>query len=240
MLNVDQRCLHARGQMKGAQDMTRSKRYSSNAPVRDVGRRSSGCTTGSVPVPNSEQALLGEGRLDIDLQIVVSVLPWVRQYRAQPIRLPIEVDGRKTFYTPDGRLLGLARPLCVEVKPLDKLRKISDLEVRKNAIKHALGKIGEDFAIWTEVEIRAEPMFSNAMHVWSTAQNVRPFEVVDACAALRRCAFSTMIEVVDMLGGGPLGWRLALALVGQKVLAIDLTREIGADTPVRAGIRGWI
>lgn len=211
-----------------------------SGPVREVRRRAASCTTGSVPVPVSGRPLHGEGRLDVNLHIVVSVLPWVREYRPQPLRLPIEVDGRRSFYTPDGRLLGLARPLCIEVKPLAKLRESPDLDGRKDAIERAFGEIGEDFAIWTEEDIEAEPMFSNAKLVWSNAQNAAPAEVVEACAALRQHAFTTMGEVVDLLGGGQVGWRMGLALVGLKVLAVDLASEIVASAQVRFGTRGWI
>lgn len=211
-----------------------------SGPVREVRRRAASCTTGSVPVPVAGPPLHGEGRLDINLHIVVSVLPWVREYRPQPLRLPIDVGGRRSFYTPDGRLLGLARPLCIEVKPLAKLRESPDLEGRKDAIERGFAKIGEDFAIWTEEDIEAEPMFSNAKLVWSHAQNATPAEVVDACATLRHRVFFAMNEVVDLLGGGRGAWRMALALVGLKVLAVDLAREIGAGAPVRLGTRGWI
>ena len=212
----------------------------SGAPVREVRRRAASCTTGAVPVPASGGVLHGEGRLDVDLHIVASVLPWVREYRPQPMRLPILVDGRWSSYVPDGRLLGLARPLCVEVKPLAMLRASPDLEGRKGAIERALDALGEDFAVWTELDIRAEPLFQNAKLVWSKAQNVTAAETVAACSALRTVRFSTMGEVVEALGGGHHGWRLALALVGRKVVATDLTREIGATTPARVGPRGWI
>lgn len=191
-------------------------------------------------MPLAGPPLHGEGRLDVNLHIVASVLPWVREYRAQPLRLPIEVAGRRSFYTPDGRLLGLARPLCIEVKPLAKLRESPDLDGRKDAIERALGEIGEDFVIWTEEDIEADPLFPNAKLVWSKAQNASSAEVVEACAALRHRAFSTMGEVVGLLGGGREAWRMALALVGLKVLAVDLARRIDGEAPVRLGTRGWI
>lgn len=191
-------------------------------------------------MPVAGGPLHGEGRLDVNLHIVVSVLPWVREYRPQPMRMPVEVDGRRSFYTPDGRLLGLVRPLCIEVKPLAKLRESPDLDGRKDAIVRALAEIGEDFVIWTEEDIEAEPLFTNAKLVWSNAQNASSAEMVGACAALRHRAFSTMGEVVDLLGGGREAWRMALALVGMKVLAVDLAREIGGASPVRPGTRGWI
>lgn len=191
-------------------------------------------------MPVTGEALHGEGRLDVDLQIVVSVLPWVRAYQPQPRKVPIVVDGRPSFYVPDGRLLGLARPLCVEVKPLAKLRASPDLDGRRPAIERALDADGEDFAVWTELQIRAEPLFPNAKLVWSRAQDVTAAETVAACAALRAAPFSTLGEAVAALGGGHGGWRLALALVGMKVIAIDLGRTIGATSPVRIGPRGWI
>lgn len=218
----------------------RRRASGSTGPVREVRRRAASCTTGSVPVPAPGPPLHGEGRLDVNLHIVVSVLPWVREYRPQPLRLPIEVDGRRSFYTPDGRLLGLARPLCIEVKPLAKLRESPNLDGRKDAIVRGFAEIGEDFVIWTEADIEAEPLFSNAKLVWSNAQNATPAEVVEACAALRHRAFSTMGDVVALLGGGHEAWRMALALVGLKVLAVDLAREIGAAAVVRLGTRGWI
>ncbi len=209
-------------------------------PVREVRRRSSSCTTGSVPVPVAGPPLHGEGRLDIDLQIVVSVLPWVREYQPQPMRLPIQVDGRWSHYTPDGRLLGLARPLCIEAKPLAKLRASPDLDGRKSAIQRALRERGENFDIWTELDIRAEPLFSNAKLVWSHAHNATSIEVVEACAILRTVDFTTVGQVVDALGGGHRGWRTAFALVGMKVVALDLARPIAASSAVRVGTRGWI
>ena len=210
------------------------------APVREVRRRSSSCTTGSVPAPDTDASLHGEGRLDVDLLMIVSVLPWVREYQPQPMRLPILVGGKWCTYVPDGRLLGLARPLCLEIKPLRKLLASPDLDGRKTAIEQALDDRNEDFEIWSEVEIRAEPLFSNAKLVWSNAQNAAPAEIVVACATLRQVRFSIMHEVVDALGGSHDGWRLALALVGMKVLALDLTNLINGETPVRVGTRGWI
>lgn len=209
-------------------------------PVREVRRRSKACTTGAVPVPVTAAVLHGEGRLDIDLHVVVSVLPWVREYQPQPHRLPIVVGGRKTFYVPDGRLLGLARPLNIEVKPLVKLEASPDLDGRKSAIERAYAARDEDFDIWTELEIRAEPLFSNAKSVWSCAQNLSPAETVRACDTLRGLDFTTMGEVVAALGGGPKAWRLAQGLIGLKVLAVDLGRVIGPGSGVRAGTRGWI
>ena len=49
-----------------------------------------------------------------------------------------------------------------------------------------------------------------------------------------------MGEVVDLLGGGREGWRMALALIGLKVLAVDLARHIDGEAAVRLGTRGWI
>jgi hypothetical protein len=209
-------------------------------PVREVRRRSSACTTGSVPVPGAGATLHGEGRLDVDLHVIVSVLPWVREYQPQPMRLPIFVEGRWSTYVPDGRLLGLARPLCIEVKPLAKLRASPDLNGRKAAIEGALAERGEDFDIWSELDIRAEPLFSNARLVWSAAQNATAAETVRACAALRHVPFGIMDEIVDILGGSHAGWRLALSLVGMKVLALDLSRTINGTSSVRPGARGWI
>ena len=156
------------------------------------------------------------------------------------MRLPIRVDGAWTTYVPDGRLLGLVRPLCIEAKPLAKLRASPDLDGRRSTIERALAKRGEDFAVWTELEIRAEPLFANAKLVWSQAQNATNAETVAACAVLRPVAFSTLGEVVAALGGGHLGWRGALALVGMKVIVTDLARTITAASPVRVGPRGWI
>ena len=220
--------------------MRRRGHHAPGVPVREVRRRSSACTTGSVPVPETSDALHGEGRLDIDLQIIASVLPWVREYRAQPMRLPICVNGRWSHYVPDGRILGLARPLCIEVKPITKLTASPDLDGRKAAIESALGAINEDFAVWTELEIRAEPLFPNAKLVWSNAQNLKPQEVVAACTVLRGTSFSRLGQAVLALGGGHAGWRVALGLVGLKVLAIDLGSEITANSPTRLGARGWI
>jgi hypothetical protein len=191
-------------------------------------------------LPDTGISLHGEGRLDIDLHIVVSVLPWVREYQAQPMRLSILVQGRWSTYVPDGRLLGLARPLCIEVKPLAKLRISPDLDGRKTAIEKALALRGEDFVIWTERDIRAEPLFANAKLVWSHAQNAAPGEIAEACAKLRNVTFSIMEEVVAAFGGGQHGWRLALALIGMKVLALDLNRPIVGSSHVRVGTRGWI
>lgn len=209
-------------------------------PVREVRRRSAACTTGSVPMIDVGTSLHGEGRLDIDLHIVVSVLPWVRAYQPQPMRLPIIVEGRRATYVPDGRLLGLARPLCIEVKPLAKLKASPDLEGRKMAIEHALEERGEDFAIWTEHEIRAQPLFANAKLVWSQANSASPSDIVAACAVMREVRFSEMQDVVTALGGGQRGWRMALALVGFKVLVLDLSSPIAAGSLVRNGPRGWI
>jgi len=220
--------------------LRRRRNLAAGAPVREVRKRSAACTTGSVPMPASDSSLHGEGRLDVDLHIVISVLPWVRAYHPQPMRLPIIVDGRRSTYVPDGRLLGLARPLCIEVKPLAKLLASPDLDGRKMAIERALDQRGEDFAIWTERDIRAEPLFANAKLVWSQAHNASPADIVAACATLRDAQFSEMHEVVVALGGGQLGWRMALALVGNKVLVLDLSRPIVAGSLVRNGPRGWI
>lgn len=191
-------------------------------------------------MPEGEEVLHGEGRLDVDLQIVVSVLPWVREYQPQPMQLPIVVQGRPSFYVPDGRLLGFERPLCIEAKPLVKLRASPDLDGRKPAIERALTARGEDFTIWTELDVRAEPLFSNAKLVWSHANHATSAETVTSCGALRVASFSTLGDVVSVLGGGQLGWRRTLALLGKKVIVTDLGRVIGASSLVRVGPRGWI
>ena len=56
----------------------------------------------------------------------------------------------------------------------------------------------------------------------------------------QRVWFERMREVVSALGGNQLGWRVALALIGKKVLSLNLGRPIEASSPVRIGPRGWI
>lgn len=193
-----------------------------------------------MPIPDSDASLQGEGRLDVDAHLLISVLPWVREYQPQPMRLPIECRGGSSIYIPDGRLLGLSRPLCIEIKPLAKLRKSPDLGGRKKAIERALAARGEDFDIWTEREIRAEPLFSNAKLVWSCAQNLPPTEVAAACAALRHARVAVIADVLRALGDRSDSWRIVLGLIGLKVLCADLTRELAAEAAVRHGPRGWI
>ena len=202
-------------------------------------RRSSSCTTGLLPGLDDDLPQSGsEGRLDLDFQFVMAVAPHVREYREQPERFRLRCGGRVRHYVPDGLAGTVLGPVYFEVKPKRILARSPDLDGRLDAIRAECARRDACFEIVTEDHVRAGHLLPNSIRVWSAAQSAEPERIRHACAALRDVDFPAELgSVVDLLGVE--GWRLAMALVGMRLLAVDLTSQLDAETVVLRGGKDW-
>ncbi len=129
-------------------------------PARRVVTRSKGRVVGYFYSRKNRRQIAWESQLERDCMRVLDVLPEVVKYKAQPFRFIYEFDGRSRFYYPDIEVLTRTGRKILEVKPVKKLFEHGVLE-RLELMREMLREEGYGFEVWTEDQIRKEPLWSN-------------------------------------------------------------------------------
>lgn len=210
-------------------------------PVRNPARRrSSRCTTSLLPIVGLQDndSRQGEGRLDFDFQIIMSVAPHVIEYREQPETFTWLQNGVWRRYTPDGLAVTTLGKLYCEIKPEKQLQRSPDLKGRLDEIRAQCRERDADFAIMSEEQIRTGCLLANSMRVWSASQEMDQGQIVRACAMLEQIHFPVTLGTVWAVLGDR-AMRIANGLVGHKYLALNLNEPLLGTTMVARGRRRW-
>jgi len=210
-------------------------------PVRKpADRRSSGCTTSRLPVigQSGNDSKQGEGRLDLEFQVIMAVAPHVIDYLEQPEQFAWSSPSGIRRYTPDGLAHTTMGLVYFEVKPEKWLLRKPDLDGKLQDIIRLCEEREAAFAIVTERNIRAGYLLENSIRVWSASQDMDHGSILRSCAILGELRFPCHLQNVwQALGDN--GRRIANGLIGHKHLAINLSAEMSGATVVGRGRKLW-
>lgn len=226
----------------GIQQSRRAEaRKVSPSPVRSpANRRSSACTTSRLPTIGHryDDSRQGEGRLDLDFQVIMTVAPHVITYLEQPEEFSWSTPAGLRRYTPDGLARTTMGDVYFEVKPEKWLLRKPDLDGRLEDIIRQCEDRNAAFSIVSERHIRTGYLLENSIRVWSASQDIDHGRIIRACAILEGLTFPCRLsDVWAALGDG--GRRTANGLIGHKYLAINLNAEMSGATMVGRGRKLW-
>lgn len=227
---------------KFQEQLNRCGPFALDGPVRTPARRrSSRCTTGSLPTIESNCGghWQSEGRLDFDFQLIMSVAPHVIAYREQPETF-VWRDGRNVTrrYTPDGLAITTMGAVYFEVKPERWLAQHPNLDGKLDDIEAECRQRNARFAIVSEAHIRVGHLLPNSRRVWSASQQVTQGDLIRACAKLAALDFPISLKDICCVLGEY--WsRLVNGLIGHKYLAVDLNQPLSEDLRVCRGLKPW-
>lgn len=151
--------------------------------VRNVIRIAPHRPTGQVAwVKGRLQNVQWESRLERDAIYIAAVNPFISAIQEQPFVVRYRLDGQLHEYTPDLWLLCRRKPLVVEVKEAAEAS-LPENQARFAEIARVLAIYEVDFTVWTETEIRREPLLRNARYVLRFRSY--PFEQDDSCSVTK-------------------------------------------------------
>lgn len=210
-------------------------------PVREpANRRSSGCTTSRLPIigQTGDDSKQGEGRLDLEFQVIMMAAPHVIDYLEQPEQFVWSSPTGNRRYTPDGLARTTMGLVYFEVKPEKWLVRNPDLNGKLACILSLCAERNASFSIVSERNIRNGYLLENSIRVWSASQDIDPGTIIRSCAILERVRLPCRLSAIwEALGGN--GPRIANGLIGHKYLAINLTAEMSGATMVGRGRKPW-
>ena len=128
--------------------------------ARRVVTRSKGRVVGRFFSGKNKRHVPWESQLERDCMRLLDVLPEVVTYWSQPFGLMYEFCGKERIYYPDIEVRTKTGRKIIEVKPNNKLIKDGIFD-RFEVIRGLLQDKGYSFEVWTEDQIRPEPLFSN-------------------------------------------------------------------------------
>jgi hypothetical protein len=129
--------------------------------VRKVVNRSGRGFRGYFPSRKLGRLVEWESLLERDAIILFEFSNGIKSYQEQPELIVYEQDGEMRRYFPDfSIILTNDKNIHYEVKPLAKLISL-DLVNKYSAVKHHYERLGRDFRILVDQQIRIEPRLSN-------------------------------------------------------------------------------
>lgn len=176
-------------------------------PARRVVTPSKGRVVGRFFSGKNKRHVPWESQLERDCMRVLDILPEVEAYWSQPFGLMYEHYGKLKTYYPDIEVKTRTGRKIIEVKPNSKLIK-SGIFDRFEVIRDLLREKGYSFEVWTEDQIRPEPLLSNV-------KLLQPYRLLGG----------TLYSVI----------AIARAFEGKERITIrELARKISADEALEA------
>jgi len=208
------------------------------SPIRSVitGRRV--MVTGFYSSRKAGRALPYEGMNEQALLKRCEVETAVVDYRSQPFRFELVIDGAKRIYIADCvRLLSDGSVEVLEVK--GRLKQLSPPEYveKLNLVREICERLGWQFRILSHRHLyEPEVVYAN-IDLIQSRRTVR-FDQIQAYRALevieREGGAAPLGRVADAIATRPLGMAIAQAMMVRRLLSIDLTRPLNADSKVTA------
>lgn len=157
----------------------------------------------------------------------------VISYRTQAVRIFFELDGKKRYYTADvlcERRVG--PPQIIEVKPKKKLSPWF-LQVYR-IITPICEREGFEFIVCTEFEIRIQPFLDNIKCLWKYARTpLYPSHQILCYEFFSSRQEAPLGKLVESFAMRRVERQVVFALLYHKILATDLSIQLGPDSPVR-------
>ena len=206
------------------------------APIRSVltGRRvivtgfySSGKAGRALPYESmNELALLK--RSEVDTHVV--------DYRSQPFRFEFVIDGSKRIYIADcARLLEDGTLEVIEVKGSFRQLRDPDYAEKLDAVRNACIKLDWRFRVLTRQRLfEPRDVYANIDQIQS--RRLVRFDQADAYRVVEfidhQGGETTLSRLTEVLSQGPKGMAIAQAMMVRRLIDIDLTTPLSAESRV--------
>ncbi len=162
--------------------------------------------------------------LEADTARFLEISPHVRGYRAQPsVEIYYDQDGEPRRYYPDFRaVLTDDSEVDIEVKPERRLRD-PRVKAKISAVIKRYAELGRSFRIFTDREVRAEPLYGNLQLIFRHSRTpvdedrLRLFK-----KRIKQQGCGNVAEAARVLGGEQHVYRL----ISEGFLGIDFNQSI--------------
>lgn len=206
-------------------------------PIRTIitGRRR--IVTGSYASRKAGRALPFESMNERAFFMHSEVDTGVVDYRAQPFRFEFALNGKHRIYIADcARLLASGRIEVVEVKNDPRALRDQDYLLKLERAAALCALLGWDFRVVLANELVEDRIVhANVLEV-QMRRHVRldASHIHAAAHAIQSAGGAVMLgALADILGGRRSGTAIAQAMMVQRLVEIDLTHPIGADSIVK-------
>lgn len=205
-------------------------------PIRTIitGRRR--ITTGSYASVKAGRPLPFESMNERAFLMHSEVDTSVVDYRAQPFRLELIIDGAKRAYIPDGlRLLDTGELEVLEIKQDRRSLSDPDYALKLECISRICEQVGWRFRI-----IYADALFQ-PKHRHTNIVDVQSWRLTDygcsdvfrVVARLDAVKVDALGALSELLGGRPAGEAKLKAMMVNRVVRIDLAEPLNPASPVQ-------
>ncbi len=200
--------------------------------ARRLLRRSMPSTMGRFPSLKSDRTIHWESQLERDLVLLLEFDPSVLEYREQPLTIQVDLADRVARYTPDFLVRKAHGFHVIEVKPSKFASEPAWQDLFARAAAYFAAE-GAQYEVLTEHEIRRQPRLSNASLLFRyqripLGENSR--EIVRQTLAGGALPLSNVDAALRAQGSAP---GAVYALLARGVLATDLDRSLGPDSPIQ-------
>lgn len=177
-----------------------------------------------------------ESGLEADAYRIFDFDPSVMSYRTQPFVVNYRTDGRIVPSYPDAEIKRSDGTFeIVQIKTQTSYRKYLIENHRFRLERDLFEGLGWSYRVLTEVEIRAEPRYSNIKLLRHYRNRVLPNATVDIVQAMvKRGAGATIRSIIKNAKPSGLHEVDIYGMIARNQIRIDLSEPIGPDTRVIA------
>lgn len=201
-------------------------------PVRKIsngGRKN----IGKFPSRKNGRAVIYESLLERDFMFLAEADSDVISYQEQPIRIHYELDNVIRFYTPDFLVVRRFKKQIVEVKP-ERKAKAPEFERMARCVSPIFRKMGYEYIVMTERQIRWEPRLSNIKLLQKYSQTELSYKTqLEAYAFFKGRKEAALCELLNYFAYTGTAVNIVYALIYFGALSIDLNTAISPGSIVR-------
>lgn len=198
--------------------------------ISNAGRR---INVSKVPMIDMERNVPSESTLERDLCIRLAFDSDVTSVREQAMRIFFELNGKRQHYTPDYLVERKnRRPQIIEVKYKKDISIWFEQLFR--IITPICDRTGYEFLVYTESEIRVQPLLDDIKLLRSYARiPLYPTHEVLCHEFFANKAEATLQELYQFFAAKNVDKQVVLALLYHGVLATDHSLPLAVNSPIR-------
>lgn len=168
-----------------------------------------------------------ESPLERDAILLFEFSNGIKRYQEQPELIIYERDGEMRRYFPDFSLtLSTGEVIHIEVKPISKFNSV-DIVNKFNAVIQHYDRVGRNFKILVDSNIRTEPRLTNLKRLASVQHHDMDLSDIQfqATKLLKTGSVYTVLTLSKIMGH-----RNVLLLLAHGVICCDITIDLYAES----------
>jgi len=197
--------------------------------VRKVVTRSSRKFKGYFPSRKLGRMVQWESPLERDAILLFEFSNGIKHYQEQPELINYERDGEMRRYFPDFSLtLSTGEVIHVEVKPISEFHS-AEIVNKFNAVIQHYNRVGRNFKILVDSDIRKEPRLRNLKRLSRALQQNRDLDLTDiefqTVELMKTNSTYTVLSLAQIIGK-----RNVLLLLARGVICCDIRVDLYAES----------